>query len=260
MTHVREPIAILKRLGWTCNQDPWHRLARLGVIATLGVLLMAPNAAPALGQFATNTPTAETRVGSGVRSEASSMATTVAVLHWQGEQGAENLALVSGIAVPNLLPLSEPSFDAGAEQTAVANAAATATAVTATEVALAVQATVEARATSSAVEAAALMATHEAESRVEAAAAASATRKASAMAAAATSTANANATAVAASVSATMEADAMAAAAVPAVRSVPERMAPLLIALIPIFAGLGGIMIWRSRKEPFVLKANPVSM
>jgi hypothetical protein len=38
----------------------------------------------------------------------------------------------------------------------------------------------------------------------------------------------------------------------------PDRMSSLLIALTPLLCGVLGLLIWRSRKEPFVLKPNPI--
>jgi hypothetical protein len=35
-------------------------------------------------------------------------------------------------------------------------------------------------------------------------------------------------------------------------------MSSLLIALTPLLGGVLGLRIWRSRKEPFVLKPNPI--
>jgi hypothetical protein len=269
----------VKRIDGACCRNTWRRLTRLGCIAALGFLVIVSSAAPALSrpagslviaswgaqagsgvrlapprQIEADTSDPETETGSTAESRASDMATTVAILHRQGEQGAENLARVSGIAVPNLMVVTEPPFDAAAQQIAVANAAATATAVAATAVERSVQATVEAQATSAAVEAAALAATQAAQSQAEATAAARATQTAKA-------TVAADAARIAASVSATMEADrlALAATAVPVAENAPIRLSPLLIALIPLFGGLFGVAFWRARKEPFVLKANPVN-
>jgi hypothetical protein len=60
-------------------------------------------------------------------------------------------------------------------------------------------------------------------------------------------------------VAATKNAEALAAAAVVSNPKMPDRMSFLLIALTPILGGVLGLRIWRSRKEPFVLKANPIS-
>jgi hypothetical protein len=48
------------------------------------------------------------------------------------------------------------------------------------------------------------------------------------------------------------------AAAVVSNPRMPDRMSTLLIALAPMLGGILGLRLWRSRKEPFVLKASPI--
>jgi cobalamin biosynthesis Mg chelatase CobN len=232
----------------------------LGTIAAAVGLLIAMNGVPVLAGppdlLKINTPVPADDPEADAVAEAGVMATTVAILHWQGEQGNENLARVVDVAVPNHIPAQAATFDIAAEKTATANAAATATAVAATAVANSVQATVSAQATSAALEAAALSATQEANAQAAATEAARATQTAQAKA---TTTAGASATAVAASVAATMSAEAAAVAAVPTAREISLPVPPLL-ALVPLLAAISGVILWRARREPFVLKANPVSV
>jgi hypothetical protein len=133
--------------------------------------------------------------------------------------------------------------DARAKRAVDADAAAA-------EIALTVQATVEAQEAEAASKAAALAATQGA----EADAAASAT--AAAAEAAAMMSAKQEARVHAAEVVATRNAEPVA-AAVASNRVLPDRMSSLLIALTPMLGGVLGLRLWRGRKEPFVLKANP---
>jgi hypothetical protein len=228
------------------SRTGWPSWAWFVAIASVGLALTMSGGLPA----AASEPTA------AAGEQASAMATTVAVLHWQGEQGAANLARVSDVKVPNLLPTPAPTVDTSADETAVANAAATATASASQEIARSVQATVAASATASAIEAAALEETREAGAKAEATAAAQATQTARASAAATRVSVAANATVIAAAVAATREAELRAAAAVPAPEPASFRLPPLLLALVPVLGGLSGLAYWRTRKEPFVLKAN----
>ena len=262
-------------------QAPRPRLARWAAIVTIGLIVTVSDRAPAAAieprealpsysidrtgrepETLRTPPFSVTPVPNGAAgaAPASAMATTVAVLHWQGQQGAANLAHVSDVRVPNLLPAPVATVDASATQAAMAQVAATATASAAAEVARSVQGTIAASATASAVEAAALAATHEAGARAEATTAAQATRTARASASATRVSAAANATAIAAAVAATREAEVRAAAAAaPPPQPAPRHVSPLLLALVPILGGLGGVAYWRTRKEPFVLKANVAS-
>jgi hypothetical protein len=230
-----------------------------------------------LRQSTTNVADPETPTDSGATSEASRMAAIVAVVNRQGVQGAKNLQRVSAIAVPNLMPEPEFVIDARAERAAEANAAATAAAiaatdeanaaataaaVAATEVALSVQATVEAQDAEAASKAMALAAIQEAEAEVAASATAAAitteTTRDSAAEAAAALAAKQEARIHAVEVAATRNAETLAAAAVASNPKMPDRMSSLLIALTPMLGAVLGFRLWRSRKEPFVLKANPI--
>ena len=179
----------------------------------------------------------------GATSEARRLAAVVAVVNRQGTQGPEILRRVSAVAVPNLMTMPVLVVDARAKRAVDADAAAA-------EIALTVQATVEAQEAEAASKAAALAATQGA----EADAAASAT--AAAAEAAAMMSAKQEARVHAAEVVATRNAKPVV-AAVASNRVLPDRMSSLLIALTPMLGGVLGLRLWRGRKEPFVLKANP---
>ena len=273
-------------------------VARYGAIATFVVLIQMVNVASVMGapgpvaslsgasvgegtevlpaplrQSTTEAADLEMPTDSGAESEGSRISAIVAVVNRQGIQGAESLQRVSAIAVPNLVPEPEFVVDARVERAAEANAAATATAVAAADVALSVQATVEAQAASDASAAAALAVAQQVEADAAASAAvaadatatarAEATEAAIAMAAARETQAAAVAAtreAEASVAAATARADALAAAAEASKRQFTNRVSLLLIALIPMVGGVLGLRFWRNRKEPFVLKAIPVSV
>jgi hypothetical protein len=242
--------------GWLAIGRP--TAARCAVVTTFIALTLIVTTSSAMGaplrQSTTNAANLEPPTSSGTTSEASHMAAIVAVLNRQGVQGPLNLRRVSAVAVSNLM--TEPALvvDARAKRVAEAEAAES-------EIALSVQATVEAQAADAA-KAADLAAIEEAKS-----AAASATA-----AAIATETARNSAAEAAAALSAKQEAEMRAAefaatnnVVTPAAAEVvshaksPDRMSFLLVALTPMLGGVLGLRLWRSRKEPFVLKANPIS-
>jgi hypothetical protein len=251
--------------------------ARCGAVATFIALTILTTSTSAMGapllQAATDAADLEPPISSAAPSEASRMAAIMAVVNRQGVQGPLNLKRVSAVAVSNLMTEPELVVDARAKRAAEAEAAAAA-------IALTVQATVEAQ---EAEATAAASATAEAEAKAAASvtAAASATAAAEATAAAiATETArdSAHAAAVlaakqeaaavlsakqeaavrAAEVTATRNAQTLAAASVAINQKMSDQMSLLLIALTPMLGGALGFRLWRSRKEPFVLKANPV--
>jgi hypothetical protein len=231
--------------------------ARFSAVTTFIVLTLIVTTSSAIGaplrQSTTNAADLEPPASSGATSEASHMADIVAVLNRQGVQGPLNLKRVSAVAVSNLMTEPALVIDARAKRVAEAEAAEA-------EIALTVQATVEAQAAEAA-KAADLAAIAEAKS-----AAASATA-----AAIATETTRNSAAEAAAALSAKQEAE-MRAAEFAATKNVgtpaadevvshsksPDRMSFLLIALTPMLGGVLGLRLWRSRKEPFVLKANPI--
>jgi hypothetical protein len=204
------------------------------------------------------------------------MADIVAVVNRQGVQGAEALKRVSAVPVSNLVAEPVLVVDARAKRAAEAETAAA-------EIALTVQATVEAQEAEAASKAAALAAAQKAEaeaaSSTTAAAIATETARASAAEAAALAAKQEAAAALAAKQEAaailaakqeseiraaelaatTRNAQALAAAAVESNPKMPDRMSSLLIALTPMLGAVLGFRLWRSRKEPFVLKANPIS-
>jgi hypothetical protein len=226
-----------------------------------------------LQQLSTNPTEPETPAEPGVASEDSRMAAVVAMVDRHGIQGFENLQRVSAIPVPNLMLDPELVVDAGTKRAAEADAAAKAAALAATAVAVSVQATVEAQEAEAASTATALAAIEEADAQAAASATAEAEVAASATAAVvATAAARASADEAAAALAAKREAafrsveaaatrdlDTLAAAAVASDPKMPGRMSSLLIALTPLLGGLLGFRLLRLKKEPFVLKANPVN-
>ena len=227
-----------------------------------------------LRQSTTEAADLEPPTNSGVTSDASRMAAIVAVVKRQGVQGPLNLRRGSAVAVSN--QVAEPALvvDARAKRVAEAEAAAAA-------IALTVQAAVEAEEAEAARKVAALAAVQEAEadaaasamaaavatetaraSAAEAAALAAKQEAAAALAAkqeaAAVLSAKQEAGVRAAEVAATRNAQTVAAAAVVSNPKMPDRMSTLLIALTLMLGGILGLRLWRSRKEPFVLKANPI--
>ena len=219
-----------------------------------------------LRQSTTDAVDSEPPTTSGATSEASDMAAIVAVLNRQGVQGPLNLQRVSAVPVANLAREPELVVDARTKRAAEAEAAAA-------ELALTVQATVEAQEAEAARKAAALAAVQKAESEsaasITAAAIATETARASAAEAAALAAKQETAAILAAKQEAevraaevaatTRNAQALAAAAVESNPKMPDRMSSLLIAFTLMLGAVLGFRLWRSRKEPFVLKANPIS-
>ena len=228
-----------------------------------------------LRQSTTDAADLDPQANSGATSEASDMAAVVAVLNRQGVQGPLNLQRVSAVPVANLATEPQLVVDARAKRAAEAEAAAA-------ELALTVQATVEAQEAEAARKAAALAAVQKAEAEsaalTTAAAIATETARASAAETAALAAKQEAAAALAAKqetaailaakqeaeiraaeVAATKDAEALAAAAVESNPKMPDRMSSLLIALTLMLGAVLGFRLWRSRKEPFVLKANPIS-
>jgi hypothetical protein len=229
-----------------------------------------------LRQSTTDAADSESPTNSGATSEASDMAAIVAVLNRQGVQGPLNLQRVSAVPVANLATEPELVVDARTKRAAEAEAAAS-------ELALTVQATVEAQEAEAARKAAALAAVQKAEAEsaasITAAAIATETARASAAEAAALTAKQEAAAALAAKqetaailaakqeaevraaevAATTRNAQALAAAAVESNPKMPDRMSSLLIAFTLILGAVLGFRLWRSRKEPFVLKANPIS-
>jgi hypothetical protein len=283
-----------KKFGYRGRRQTRGRLpvarntaARCSAVATFMALILIVNTASATGatslaasqtgagderealraplrQSTTEAADLEPPTNSGVTSDASRMAAIVAVVNRQAVQGPVNLKRVSAVAVSNLMSKPALVVDARAKRAAEAEAAAAA-------IALTVQATVEAQEAEATRKAAALAAVQEAEvdAAASAMAAAIATETARASAAeAAALAAKQEAAAVlaakqeaeirAAEVVATRNAEALAAAAVASNPKMLDRMSSLLIALTPMLGGALGFRLWRSRKEPFVLKANPI--
>jgi hypothetical protein len=194
----------------------------------------------------------ESPANSGATSEAGRMAAFVAVVNRQGVQGPRNLRRVSAVAVSNPMTMPALVVDARTKRAVEANAAAA-------EIALTVQATVEAQEAEAASKAAALAAIQEAEADAAAAAAiANKTAGASTAEAAAMLSAKQETRVRAAELTAASNAASVAVTGVDN-RPLPDRMSSLLIALTPMLGGVLGLRLWRGRKEPFVLKANPTS-
>ena len=206
-----------------------------------------------LRQSTTDAADLEPPTSSGASSEASRMAAVVAVVNRQGVQGPLNLKRVSAVEVPNLMTEPELVVDARAKRVAEAEAAEA-------EIALSVQATVEAQAAEAA-KAANLAAIEEAESEAAsatAAAIATETARNRAADAAAALLAKQEAEVRAAEFAATRNVETPVATEVVRDSTSPDRMSFLMIALTPMLGGVLGFRIWRSRKEPFVLKVNPI--
>jgi hypothetical protein len=236
------------------------RAARGGAIATLIALILLVTTASAMGaplqQSTTDAANLEPPTTSGATLDASRMAAIVAVVNRQGLQGPMNLTRVSAVVVSNQVAKPALVVDARAKRAAEAEAAAAA-------IALTVQATVEAQEAEAASKAAALATIQESEAAAAASATAAAiateTARDSAQAAAVLS-AKQEAEVRAAEVAAARTRNAQAAVA-PAVGSdpiLPGRTSLLLIALTLMLGGALGLRLWRSRQEPFVLKANPI--
>jgi hypothetical protein len=183
------------------------------------------------------------------------MAAIVAVVNRQGVRGPQNLRRVSAVAVSNPMTMPVLVVDARVKRAAEADAVAA-------EIALTVQATLEAQEAEAASKAAALAAIQGAEADAAASATAAAiaaeTVRASTAEAAAMLSAKQEARVNAADMTATRNAESVA-AAVASNSMVPDRMSSLLIALTPMLGGVLGLRLWRGRKEPFVLKANPTA-
>jgi hypothetical protein len=206
-----------------------------------------------LQQSSTDATDLEPPTSSGGTSEASRMAAVTAVVNRQGVQGPLNLRRLSAVEVPNLMTEPELVVDARAKRVAEAEAAEA-------EIALSVQATVEAQAAEAA-KVANLAAIEDAESAAAsatAAAIATETARNSAADAAAALLAKQEAEVRAAEFAATRNVEAPVPAEVVTDSTSPDRMSFLMIALTPMLGGVLGLRIWRSRKEPFVLKANPI--
>jgi hypothetical protein len=208
--------------------------------------LLAP-----LGQSTTDAPAVDPPSNSDVTSEANRMAAIVAVVNRQGVQGPLNLRRVSAVAVSNTVSIPALVVDARAKRAAEADAAAA-------EIALTVQATVVAQEAEAASKAAALAAIQESEADAAASATAAAIARNSAAEVAAALLANQEAEVRAAEFAATRNVETPVAAEVVRDPLLPDRMSSLLIALTPLLGGVLGLRIWRSRKEPFVLKPNPI--
>ena len=252
---------------------------RYGAVATFIALILIVNPASALGapsvvtsatgasaaagvgaeallaplRQSTTNAAPESPANSGATSEASRMAAILAVVNRQGVQGPRNLRRVSAVAVSNPMTMPALVVDARAKRAVEADAAAA-------EIAITVQATVEAQEAEAASKAAALAAIQAAEADAaalaEAAAIANKTARASTAEAAAILSAKQEARVHAAEVTATRNVESVAAAGV-SNPMVPDRVSSLLIALTPMLGGVLGLRLWRGRKEPFVLKANP---
>ena len=266
-----------RRTTWWMSIEP--QAVRFGAVAVFSATLLLGNAGPAWGAVQPDTVPSQVGMDAGTGSgalrapmrqsadtpdpaaetdavdEANRRAAVVAILNQHAIRGAENLARVSAVPVPNASSHAEFVVDARAERVLAASAAATAAAVAKSETALSVQATVEALAASDATTAAALVAAQQAD-------AATATRIAQAAAVTATQEAQAAATreAEAATAAATARADALAAATEASKRQLSHRVAMLMIALIALAGGILGFRLWRNKKEPFVLKAIPVNL
>jgi hypothetical protein len=231
--------------------------ARFSAVTTLIALTLVVTTLCAMGaplhQSTTDAADREPPTNGGATTDAGHIAAIAAVLNHQGVQGPLTLQRVSAVAVPNLM--TEPALVVDARAKRIAEAEATEA-----EVALSVQATVEAQA-AEAVKAADLEAIEEAQS-----AAASATAAAMATETARNSAAEAEAVLLAkqeaevraAEFAATKNVETPAAAEAVSHPLVPDRMSFLMIALTPMLGGILGLRLWRSRKEPFVLKANPI--
>ena len=200
-----------------------------------------------------------------VAAEAGRMATVVAVLNRQGEQGVASLEQVAPFSIDNPLPPPRPVIDAAAEQAATAKAAAEAQAVAAAT-AEAQAAAADATATANAANAEATAVALAVQATVTAREAADAT--ATAAAAAELRSASATATAQAQSLRAAERRQTRAmliatpeiiAAVSPATGGSAGGKSITLVslALIPVLLCALTLRLWR-RQEPFVLKAKPV--
>jgi hypothetical protein len=215
------------------------------------------------------------------------IAVLTTMLNQQGAQSLGNLERVSSIEVLNRTLRPEFVVDARMERVAAASAASEAAALEATrsaELAAEAQAeadaavaaalaadqaddearTLTAQAAASATrvaETAAVAATREAETATLAA-----TREAEALAAVATRTADAQAAASAireaeaSAAAATALAEAEAAAAAAGSHQFSQRVMMVLLSLALLVGSFLGLRYWRNRKEPFVLKAVPVTV
>jgi chemotaxis protein histidine kinase CheA len=227
------------------------------------------------------------------------VAALTTILNQQGPRSVENLERVSAAEVLNVTLSPEFVIDARAEREAAEVAAAeaarlaaeaAAAEVTTAEAARSAQAVAEVQAEADAAVAAALAAdqsddaaqaaafeaTREAETTAAnatataeaqaAAAAFEATREAEASAAEATVTAEAQAAAraiqkaEASAAAVAAQAEAQVAAAAASKQELTLRVAVLLLSLALLVGGLLVLRFWRNRKEPFVLKASPVSV
>ena len=245
-------------------------VVRLGAIAALSATILLSNAVPASGAAGPDPLLAWGGIDAGAGSVAFRAPTTqstdtpdpltetdsadeggrvnamVAVLSQQAVRSVRNLARVSAVAVPNLTSRADFVVDARAERASVASAAAAAVAVAQAEAeaARSTTAALEAQTASDAATAAELAAAQQADAEVAA-------RTAQLAAVSAAHEAQA---------AATREAEAFAAAAEASKRQLTNRVAMLVIALTVMAGGILGIRFWRNRKEPFVLKAVPVSV
>ena len=195
----------------------------------------------------------------------SRMATVVAVLNRQGEQGVASLEQVAPFSIDNPLPPPRPVIDAAAEQAATAKAAAEAQAVaaaTAEAQAAAADATAPPNAANAEATAVALAVQATVTAREAADATATAAAAAELRSASATATAQAQSLRAAerrqtrAMLIATPE---IIAAVSPATGGSAGGKSITLVslALIPVLLCALTLRLWR-RQEPFVLKAKPV--
>jgi hypothetical protein len=264
------------------------RVARFGTAAVFSVMVLLVSITPVLATVGSDPVLSGTGVlraqsaepqdipsTAGATGEASRMAAMVAVLNRQGMEGVKNLERVSAMAVPNLTVRPEFVVDTRLERAAEANAAAIAAEVSEAKVAAAeagaarsMREATEAQVVSDTAAAAAL-----AGQQADAAAATRASQEAAeraaqdARAAAERAAQDARTAALAAAreaeasaAVATAQADALAAAAEASNRQRSKQVLLLLGTLILLAGGVLGFRLWRNRKEPFVLKAIPVTM
>ena len=195
-----------------------------------------------------------------VAAEAGRMATVVAVLNRQGEQGVASLEQVAPFSIDNPLPPPRPVIDAAAEQAATAKAAAEAQAVAAAT-AEAQAAAADATATANAANAEATAVALAVQATVTAREAADATATA-----AAAELRSASATAQSLRAAERRQTRAMLIATPEIIAAVSpatggsaggKSITLVSLALIPVLLCALTLRLWR-RQEPFVLKAKPV--
>ena len=206
----------------------------------------------------TDTPDPSTETDTA--DDASRMAAVVAILNQQAVRSAGNLERVSDVVVPNLTLRAEFVVDARAERALAASAAVTAVAVAQAEAeaARSAKAALEAQTASDVATAAELAAAQQADTEA-------ATRDAQVAAKVATQEAEAAALiefrkAEASAAATTAKTDALAAAAEASKRQSVYRVSLLFIAFALVLGSVLALRLWRNRKEPFVLKAIPVTV